>query len=110
MILNWENYNTYNNMIILYHKIGEIDNAFKTADLMIQKYGEDYNIYKRLSFLELDVQSLKANESRDYSIFLDYYNKANDLYKRNLKNNKNDMEMIHLDEAVDVLEEGGWFD
>ena len=109
MKLNWDTYDTYNNIIILYQKIGDIDNAFDTANQMLTKYGEDYKIYKRLCFLELDVQSLKDNQSRDYFVFRNYYENAKKLYDEKMKNNKNDVEMIHLDEIEKELLEGGWF-
>lgn len=109
LTLNWENYITYNNLVILYQKIGDVENAFNTAKTMLTIFGEDYNIYKRLSFLEIDMQNLKENKSRDYSLFEDYHNKAKDLYEKEMSNNKNDIEMIRLDEIKAALVEGGWF-
>lgn len=110
MSLNLDTYNTYNNVIILYQRIGDIENAFETANLMLTKYGEDYNIYKRLCYLELDIQSLKDNESRDYITFRKYYIDAKKIYDEKMKNNKNDVEMMHLYDIEKELAEGGWFD
>jgi len=108
--LNWDNYITYNNLIILYQKVGDVDNAYNAAKSMLSKFGEDYNIYKRLAYLEIEVQNLKENRSRDYSVFMDYYNKANELYDKEMRNNKNDIEMIRLGEIKAALVEGGWFE
>ena len=52
----WETYTTYNNLAILYQKQ---KNLAETADIltqMIELYGDDYNIEKRLAFLEIDKQ------------------------------------------------------
>lgn len=108
--MNWDTYDTHNNMVILKQKMGDLDSAFEELDKMLVKYGEDYNIYKRLSFLELDLQSKKVNEDRDYNTFLGYYEKALELYKSQLKNNMTDVEMVRLDEMYAALVEGSWFE
>jgi len=107
--MNWDTYDTHNNMVILKQKRGDLQNAYEELDKMLVKYGEDYNIYKRFSFLELDLQSEKENEDRDYYTFLGYYEKALELYKSQLKNNMTDIEMVRLDEMYATLVEGSWF-
>lgn len=52
----WDTYETYNNLVILSEKQGRLQEAEQYLNQMAQKFGEDYNIYKRLAFLEIDKQ------------------------------------------------------
>ena len=75
---------------------------------MITNYGDDYNIEKRFAFLEIDQQEMKANEERDYSAFLEYYEKAEKMYYDQLKNNDSDEEMQLLENVYQQVENGVW--
>ena len=104
----WETYTTYNNLAILYQKQGDLENAKNILNTMITNYGDDYNIEKRFAFLEIDQQEMKANEERDYSAFLEYYEKAEKMYYDQLKNNDSDEEMQLLENVYQQVENGGW--
>lgn len=106
--LNWDSYSTHNNLAILYQKLDEHGKAAEELNRMLEDYGEDYNIYKRFAFLELDIQSEKANEERDYAQFLAYYERAKQLYDESSGSNRTDAEMTVLDDAVASLQRGGW--
>jgi hypothetical protein len=47
---------------------------------MLEKYGDNYNTYKRLAFLEIEKQN--TGDNKDYTLFEEYYEKAEDLYKK----------------------------
>ena len=106
--LNWDSYSTHNNLAILYQKLDEHGKAAEELNRMLEDYGEDYNIYKRFAFLELDIQSEKANEERDYAQFFAYYERAKQLYDESSGSNRTDAEMTVLDDAVASLQRGGW--
>lgn len=104
----WDTYSTYNNLVILNEKQGHLNEAEQVLDIMIQKYGEDYNIYKRKAFLEIDKQELRSNYNRDYAQFEYYYNIATEMYQKQLKNNDTDTEMQLLDNIYQQVRAGGW--
>lgn len=89
----WKTYSTTYNRGAIYQMLGRLTEAGTVFQRMLDIYGEDYIIYKRLAFLEVEVQAEKLNEERDYQDFLDYYKKENDAYQKQLKNNKTDTEM-----------------
>lgn len=104
----WETYTTYNNLAILYQKQ---KNLAETADIltqMIELYGDDYNIEKRLAFLEIDKQEQKGNDFRDYSAFEKYYERAEKLYYAQLKSNDTDSEMQLLENVYQQVRSGRW--
>lgn len=108
--LGWDTYVTYNNIGILYQRIGEYEQAQQEFTSMLEKYGEDYRTYKRLAFLEIDKQSVKENRSRDYAQFLAYYQKAKELFADSGARQDSDMEMQLLEQAYAQLKEGSWLD
>lgn len=103
----WDTYDTYDNLVVLCEKQGSYQEARSWLDQMIQKFGEDYNIYKRLAFLEVDLQEEKANSRRDYQAFAGYYQKAKKMYQEQLKGNHTDEEMQLLDHVYQQVLAGG---
>lgn len=106
--LGWGTYDTYDNLVILHEKQGEIGEAERLLETMIQLYGEDYNIYKRYAFLQVDRQELKDNNARDYKAFAGYFEKARQLYYAQLKGNDTDAEMQLLENVYAQVKAGGW--
>lgn len=104
----WATYDTYDTLAVLYEKQGQLDMARQAADTMLEKYGEDYNIYMRYAFLEIDAQELLANTSRDYTQFVQYYEKALQLYTEQQSDNNVDSEMELLKNLYAQVVEGGW--
>ena len=100
----WATRTTYNNLAILHQKLGQLDEAEASLETMKDLYGEDYNLYKRYAFIELDRQALKENLERDYAQFAAYYEKAMALYD----GNNEDAEMALLQTQYAQVQEGGW--
>lgn len=101
----WDTYETYNNLAVLYQKEAELTRAEEILLQMQEKYGDDYNIYKRYAFLEIDRQELLSNRSRDYSMFAEYYEKAAELYEEEMEE---DSEMLLLEQVYQQVKAGGW--
>lgn len=97
---------TYSNIAILYQNMGDMVNAGKYLDEMIDSYPDSYESYMRYAMFEADVQSELPNESRNYSDFANYYNKAVELYQNS---NADDVEMKKLSDMAEQLKSGGWF-
>lgn len=104
----WDTYETYDNIVILHEKLGNIEEAQETVYKMLDLFGEDYNIYKRLAFLEIDKQEQLSNRNRDYSEFEEYYDRALEMYYDQLKDNDTDMEMELLENVYNQVRLGGW--
>lgn len=105
---NWATYTTYNNLAILYQHQQESGKALEILDQMKQRFGEDYNLFKRYAFLEAQNQEQLDNNMRDYKQFETYYRKAVELYQNNMENNASDSEMKLLEDAYDQVVKGGW--
>lgn len=97
---------TYSNIAIVYQNIGDMTNAKKYLNEMIDAYPNEYESYMRYAMFEADEQSRLPNESRNYSDFAKYYNKAVELYQ-NAK--ADDVEMKKLSSMAEQLRSGGWF-
>lgn len=97
---------TYSNIAIVYQNMGDMSNAKKYLNEMIDTYPNEYESYMRYAMFEADEQSRLPNESRNYSDFAKYYNKAVELYQ-NAK--ADDVEMKKLSSMAEQLKSGGWF-
>lgn len=106
----WGTFDTFDTLAIQYEKLGDIEQAKKTADQMLADYGEDYRIYMRYAFLEIDAQQQKENAARDYTLFAEYCEKAEELYEKQVKDNNSDAQMQLLQEQYRQAEEGGWLE
>lgn len=102
----WDTYSTYDTLVVQYTKIEAYSKAKEYLDMMETKYGIDYNIYKRYAFIEVYQQSQKANESRNYNDFENYYQQAKSLYSK--EKTQNDAEMSLLEETYRNVVAGGW--
>ncbi len=107
IVQGWGTYLTYNNIVILYQKMGYLEEAGETLNRMLELDAENYNTYKRLALLELEKQNQKDNAERKYEDFVHYYEKAGELYQ-SMPSAGNDVEMQLLDEYYRQIEEGGW--
>lgn len=105
----WDNYTTYINMSILYEKSGQLDKAKEVLNKLLDADESNYITYKRLAILEIDIQETKLNENRNYSQFLEYYNKTIELYKE-LVTETNDLEIQWLEQAYSQLVDSGWLE
>ena len=105
----WANILTYNNLIVLYQRLDELEEANRYAGKMTELYPERYETYKRLAFLDVSIQEKKPNEERDYTAFREHYQKAEELAKQQLGSNQQDMEMEILRDAFEQMNAEGWF-
>ena len=98
----WDTYTTHNNMAILYEKSEDLESAEKELQIMLDRFPENYNTYKRLAFLEIDKQNSNEFENRNYDLFIEYYEKALELYNKQGRVS-DDMEMNVLGELWNQL-------
>ena len=105
----WANLLTYNNLIVLYQRLDELEEANRFAGKMTELYPDRYETYKRLAFLDVSIQDKKANEERDYTAFREHYLKAKEMAEQQLGGNQQDMELEILDDAFEQMNEEGWF-
>ncbi|MGN0324735.1 MAG: protein kinase [Lachnospiraceae bacterium] len=106
--LGWDTYVTHTNIGILYETIDELALAEEEFLGMLDTYGEDYRTYKRLAFLEINIQGTKENQDRDYSTFLEYYHNAKELFESSGARADSDMEMQLLEQTYGQLRDGNW--
>ena len=90
---------------ILCQKQKNLDQAEKYLKTMEESYGEDYNVYKRYAFLEIDRQKLLKNDARNYKKFKEFYEQAMELYE---DEEEKDMEMDLLEQLYAQAKKGGW--
>ena len=106
----WSTFHTYDTLAVLYEKQEKLEEARNIVDIMLDKYGEDYRIYMRYAFIEIDMQERFENNTRDYKQFALYYEKALQLYNKQVANNNDDSEMQFLKNLYEQVLQGGWLD
>lgn len=102
----WGTYLTYNNIAIMYQKMGKLPQAQEILEQMLELDTENYNTYKRFAFLEAERQSKKQISERNYEDFVQYYEKAKELYEASSVST--DVEIQLLDNLYQQIVEGGW--
>ena len=103
----WASYSTYNNIVILCTNSGRFADAEKYLGLMEERYKDNYNVYKRRAFLELEIQKEKDENERDFTKFAEYYAEADKRYKEQA-GEKRDPEMDLLKDDLQVLYDTNW--
>lgn len=105
----WGTYQSSDTLAILYHQAGRFEDAAAKLEQMKETYGRDYRIYKRLAFLEADLQSGKDRESREYMKFYQYYEMAVEFYQVQPPGEQStDGEMQVLEQVFQGLKDAGW--
>ena len=99
----YASFRTYENLAILQHESGDFGGAMETLSTMKNQYPNRYETFKRLAFLEADIQSQKPNSERDYRQTKEYYDQAVTLCETD------DPEMQRLTVMMQDLIDGGWF-
>lgn len=99
-------YQNSENMAILYQRMDQPEEARTLLLQMGEDYPERYEAWKRLAYLEADIQQHKENKKRDYSQMKAYYDKAVELYQ---KQEHSDGEMQQLEAMMKELQDGKWF-
>lgn len=92
------------NIAILYEQSDEYGKAEEMLLQMVEQYPDSYAGYKRLAYLEADMQQNKENADRDYRQMKEYYEKAKELYG----DQDHDQEMQMLDRMIADLKDGNW--
>lgn len=108
--MNWDNYLTYNNAIILCQRMGKLDEATTWVQEMEQKYSTHYITYVRFCYLEIEKQNQKDNIDRNYEAFVEYYEKAKQCYEKQVAGNVTNAEMLQLEQLYQQMVDGGWLD
>lgn len=101
-------YNLQQNLVILYQMENEFGKASELLKKMREQFPNDYRVPMRQAFLEVDIQSYKSNEERDYYLTSAYYNEAEALYDENIKPGETDPEMQQLEEIIRQLKNNKW--
>lgn len=94
------------NIAVLYEKNGEYEAAKEQINAMLESYGDNYNLYKRLCFILLDIEDKKPGRERNYSEFQEAYDMALKLYQENAAGE--DGEMLLLGQLYQDLITNGW--
>ena len=83
--------------------------AGETLAEMESRYADDYRTYMELAFYETELQQTFESGLRDYSDFIRYYEKAEELYKKSVgTSNRTNQEMQTLESRYAELQEAGW--
>ncbi len=104
--LGYATFTSKYNIAVLYEKKGDYSSALKQLNTMLDNYPDNYNIYKRLAFVELEIQGTKLNADRNYESFVEYYEKAVSLYQENAQGD--DVEMLSLQQLYSDVMANGW--
>jgi len=106
--MGWGTFRTYMNQALIYSSLQEYEFSELVYQEVLEKFGENYQVYKRMAFLELEKQSAVETGSRSYLTFQDYYTKAMDLFQATGASMDSDMEMQLLEKSRNTLIETGW--
>lgn len=105
--LGYATFTSRYNVAILYDKMELYGDAQAQLDAMLNIYPDNYMLYKRKAFVELEAQAALNNEDRDYHMFAGYYEQARELYQIV---DREDMEMLSLQQLYNDVVANGWLD
>ncbi len=92
-------------MAIANERLGKFEKAEKILQELCDEYPNNYKVYMRLAYLEIEKQQKKNNEDRNYEIVQEYYDKAKTLHK-----GKHDEEWDVLTQMIQDIHAGGWLE
>lgn len=87
--------------------LGKYDEARDCLLETAKKYPDDYSVYKRLAFIEIERQYELDADLRDYGDFKNWYDTCMTLYSSS-KNTLQDMEINYLEIVYDEVVDKGW--
>jgi tetratricopeptide (TPR) repeat protein len=102
----YKDYNNYINLAYLFEQNGDFDQAKEILIDLTNNYPENYIAYKRLAYLEADIQSVTVASARDYTIFEQYYLAAKEKYEA--AEGTGDIELDFLDQMYSEAKASGW--
>lgn len=94
---------------VFLQSLGRYEEAKQSLLDADQKYPENYLVYKRLAFLEMDIQAALDASKRDYRTFDQYVKKSDEYYKKGNRTEV-DMEMEYLYQVYDEVVVKGWLE
>ena len=95
-------------LVILLYNAREFERAEALLERMAYIFPDNYIVPMRQAFLEAYKQSGIENDSRDYTLTEQYYDKAVKLYGETVKQGGSDPEMQQLEAMIKQLKENGW--
>jgi serine/threonine-protein kinase len=98
------------NLAILTQNAEDFARSAEVLERMTDLFPYDYRVPMRQAYLEADMQSRIANESRDYSLTKQFYDAAVALYSENVRPGHSDPEMQQLDFLIEQLRQHRWID
>lgn len=104
----WASYSTYENLYIVYKASNQYVQAKTVLEKTLDIYKDRYEVYKNLAYTEISIQGTLDNTKRDYTAFIQYYNKTLELYDKTKKSDE-DPEITTLKRCYNDLSQGGWF-
>ncbi|MBR0091983.1 MAG: protein kinase [Lachnospiraceae bacterium] len=99
---------TYNNLIIYHERLAQYEEALDYCNTMESRYPDSYETYKRRARLELRINSTRAEGERDYTLFYNYYDRAQELYREQVTQGRQDPEMQVLETEYQDVKNKGW--
>jgi len=105
---NQASLNVYLDLAYLQEENGSYSQSRSTCMAAIEKYGENYLVYKQLAFLEVAIQGANPAQSRSYADFAQYYEKTVLLMEAAGVHVDADADMRLLKDNYDALKLGGF--
>ncbi|MBO4414504.1 MAG: hypothetical protein J5824_00810, partial [Lachnospiraceae bacterium] len=96
---------TYENMCNIFRRQSRFDDAVRVLSKMASKYPDNYRVYMLFAFTYAQIEAQKDVDSRDYTKFFEYCDKAEQLYGRV---SVPDIEMQSLHEIYSEIRDNGW--
>ena len=97
-------------LAILLQNVGEFERSAAVLHQMDDVFPNDFRVPMRQAYLEADIQSTIANESRDYARTKQYYDAAVKMYTENVRPGEADPEMQQLTVLMEQLRANKWMD
>lgn len=96
------------NQAVYYQSIARYSAAKQCLWDASEIYLNNYLIYKRLAFLEIEIQGVKEAGDRDYQEFKQYFDICDELYQSAGLSREQDLEMEYLYQVYDEIVVMGW--
>lgn len=103
----WKNYSNYINLAFLYEQCKDYESARKILQDLINEYPDNYVTYKRMAYLEADIQKSVDTSKRDYTLFASYYKEALSKFEQS-NITSGDLEMDFLAQMFKEAKDNGW--
>lgn len=100
--------NDWLNYALILQMKGELYKAEGVLNQIKSKYPDEYKIPLRQAFFEIEIQSGKEENSRDYDKTEQYYIEAKRIYEKYKDNGETDDEMEYLEELMRDIYDKGW--